>query len=299
MAKKIVTSKYIGVDYEIEVEEIEVEAGRVISNITHESLERIIFNEIPEEYGVKVSVPEPININVPHPVILRTISDNKGRCIRKLGEASPNTLTTQIAKDYPVTMADTRAFDRAAIAYLNFDLGDTHVYSSSEGIEVNNKNTPSDEEFKTIMSNIAATKEAATTAPVTSQTVNAEPTPEPTPVSDPEPPKQEEKEEVPDDFMAFVSAADEATLGQENSEPIYEPVPEFSSDNISDPSHYGDVMIAIGKHVKDPKSVKWLVENDMGWVSYMTQNYIPTTDDKQAQMDALKNYISENGIQIE
>lgn len=288
MAKKIVTSRYIGVDYEIDLEEIEVEPGRVISNITHESLERIIFNEIPEDYGVKVSVPEPVNINVAHPVILRTISDNKGRCIRKLGEASPNTLTTQIAKDYPVTMADTRAFDRAAIAYLNFDLGDTHVYSSSEGIEADNKNTPSDEEFEAIMSDIAATKEAATTAPV-AQTMNTEPVPEPTPVSDPEPPKQEKEMEVSDDFMAFVSAAN-ATSGQENSTPVPDSAP-ASLDNHASKEQYGNVMLNIGRYEDNPKSVKWIAENDPEWAQYMTQNYKSNNPDKQAQMDTLKKYI--------
>lgn len=297
MTKKIVTSKYIGIDYEIDLEEIEVEQGRVITNITHESLERIIFNEIPEEYGVKVSIPEPINLNVPHPVILRTISDNKGRCIRKLGEASPNTLTTQVAKDYPVTMADTRAFDRAAIAYLNFDLGDTHVYSSSEGIEENKNYVPSDEEFENIMSDIAATKEAAATAPVT-QTVSTEPVPEPTTVPTSESPKQEKKTEASEDFLAFLNAVNTTALGQKNSEPVSEPISESSSDNVSDSNQYGNVMIAIGKYEENPKPVKWLVENDKTWVTWMTKDYIPGTADKQAQMDALKNYIIETGGQI-
>ncbi len=281
MAKKSVISKYTGIEFEVDVEEIEVEPGRIISNITHESLERIIFNEIPEEYGVKVSVPEPLSVNVSHPVILRTISDNKGRCIRKLGEASPGTLTTQIAKDYPVTMADTRAFDRAAIAYLNFDFGDTHVYSSSEGIKDNKKDLPSKEEFEAIMSDIAANEEniaATVSQPVT----------EPIPTPIPEAPKQEKKEEVSDNFLAFLNAAD-ASSTQTNPEPVN------NAPKSTSASSYGNSIINIGRYEKNPKSVKWLYDNDPNWIRFMTQEYIANSPDKQAQVDILNNYISEMG----
>ncbi len=256
MTKKTVISRYTGLEFDIDLEEIDVGGGRVITNITHECLERIIFNEIPEEYGVKVSVPEPlVNTNVSHPVILRTISDNKGRCIRKLGEASPDTLTTKIAKDYPVTMADTRAFDRAALAYLNFDLGDAHVYSSSEGIEGSNKNsTPSSSEFDAIMSELASERineEAKNTAsapapapapvpevktqapaPVSVQTPVTEPAPipapapepvivpEPTPMPEPQP--QSTGIDATADFMAFLNAANAAAQA---STPAQTPAP--------------------------------------------------------------------------
>lgn len=115
-----VYSKYLKTDLEVSVFEA-MENGEPLNVISHESLENAVFNELDPTYGVKCAY-ECMNIAPEHCVFACTISDKSGRSIQTIGEASPETLETEMARKYPAIMASKRAFDRAAIRYLALDL---------------------------------------------------------------------------------------------------------------------------------------------------------------------------------
>ena len=112
-----IMSNYLGRDIDVSVNEIN-ENGEKIRAITHDSLERIINDQL-EDYSPSVEYTE-VLVSLQHTVIKCCISDNVGRKITAIGESTPNSLGSSISKSYPALMAYTRAFDRAAIRYLQF-----------------------------------------------------------------------------------------------------------------------------------------------------------------------------------
>jgi len=109
-------SKYLKTEFEIETYADENETKQIIS---HDSLEDIIHNRIASEYGLKYKM-IPISLSTSHCVFCCSIEDDKGRHIEAIGESLPQTLETEIAKNYPALIASQRGFDRAAIRYLDF-----------------------------------------------------------------------------------------------------------------------------------------------------------------------------------
>lgn len=101
--------------------------GRVETVVAHEAFEDIIFNtEMPPGFCYEVA---PIIGIASYPVMQCTMTDDTGRKIFAIGEAHPNTLINSISRNNPVIMAFNRAFDRAAIRYLDFE---GKFYSSAE-----------------------------------------------------------------------------------------------------------------------------------------------------------------------
>ena len=94
--------------------EKENEFGRPIKVIFHDSLQEVIHNEAKVKYDFNFIVANP-----DHTVVVCTMVDGSGRLIREVGEAIPATLDTEIARNYPSLIASQRAFDRAAIRYLD------------------------------------------------------------------------------------------------------------------------------------------------------------------------------------
>lgn len=113
-----------------------------IQVISHDSLERIIFNDIPLMYpdiglnfDVCVDYPK-IGNAAPDPnhFVYRCTIWDKQRKVMKVGETKTETLDTEIAKNHPALIAEMRAFDRAAIAYLALP---GKSFSTSEGVPYN------------------------------------------------------------------------------------------------------------------------------------------------------------------
>lgn len=130
---KTIKSNYLDREFEVSCWEMG-EDGRKLTIIEHAAFEDIIFNMLAEEpIDFKYSL-EPIGVTN-YPVMKCVMQDNSGRYIIAIGEAHPNSLVNEISRNNPVIMAGNRAFDRAAIRYLNLD---GKVYSSEE--------IPSDEE---------------------------------------------------------------------------------------------------------------------------------------------------------
>jgi hypothetical protein len=94
--------------------EKENEFGRPIKVIFHDSLQEVIHNEAKVKYDFNFIV-----ANADHTVVVCTMVDGSGRLIREVGESIPATLDTEIARNYPSLIASQRAFDRAAIRYLD------------------------------------------------------------------------------------------------------------------------------------------------------------------------------------
>lgn len=95
--------------------------------VTHKSLLNC-FNEIQLEHKLKLELKE-LHISLNHNVFLAKISDKNGFEVQEIGETTPDTLNSQIARENPALVAAQKAFDRAIIQYLNFR---ENVYSIHE-----------------------------------------------------------------------------------------------------------------------------------------------------------------------
>ena len=134
---RTIHSKYLNKDFQVNIYEKD-ENGRTLSIITHDSLEDIIHNQI--ESGQVVYDYELVKISPEHCVAKCVISDKQRRRIVAIGESKPSTLETEIAANYPATIATQRAFGRAVIRYLilpgkvfsNLEIPDTQINNTMQ-----------------------------------------------------------------------------------------------------------------------------------------------------------------------
>ena len=111
-----IMSNYLERELDVMVNEI-TENGEKIRAITHDSLERIINDQLDDVPTVEY---QEVLVSKEHTVIKCIIEDSCGRKITAIGESTLESLETPIARMYPSLIAYTRAFDRAAIRYLQF-----------------------------------------------------------------------------------------------------------------------------------------------------------------------------------
>ena len=113
-------SNTIGRELDVDVIQKEQD-GKVMTVITHASLLNIIYNELnicKDPDCIKMEDARP---HSPYPVYRCTIWDKeRNRCVIGIGSGKPETLTAEIASNYADESASNRAFDRAAITYLQF-----------------------------------------------------------------------------------------------------------------------------------------------------------------------------------
>lgn len=98
--------------------------------IGHKALESV-YQEIADIQGLHYEykgTPRDWVVGENHFVVPCVLTDNLGYKVEMIGESLDATLDNEIAKNYPVTMAQNRAFDRAVIAYLGIE----KAYSSNE-----------------------------------------------------------------------------------------------------------------------------------------------------------------------
>lgn len=124
---QIIKSKYLEQEFEVSCWEMHEKNGRALTIIEHAAIEDIIFNKIDKE-GFTYEL-EPVVGVASHPVFKCVMTDGYMRKIIAIGEAEPSTLINHISRQNPSIMASNRAFDRAAIRYLNLE---GKVYSSEE-----------------------------------------------------------------------------------------------------------------------------------------------------------------------
>ena len=161
MAKKIVNSKRFP-DITFELYEKINEEGNILYIVRHTDLMDAILNRIPKGYNCKYDFDKVQILGNMHFLVKVLLEDNETRIVEH-GEVCPSTLTTQIAKEYPATMAMNRAFDRAAIRYFNLE---KKVYSDNEINLSSMKDTPESSANSAVAatSSQTQTKTAATAA---------------------------------------------------------------------------------------------------------------------------------------
>lgn len=139
---KQIKSNYLQEEYDVSCWEMK-QRDRTLIIIEHAALEDIVFNNLHIE-GFRYDL-IPIAGVSNHPVVKCVMEDGNGRRIVAIGEAHPSSLINEISRQNPTIMAGNRAFDRAAIRYLDLD---GKVYSSEE-IQDNNEENEPDTNVKT------------------------------------------------------------------------------------------------------------------------------------------------------
>lgn len=123
-----IQSRYLKRDFSFTPATMQRNDGPV-TIIPHNVLWDIIHNQITDKEIICSY--NPVAVTKEHCFIGCTMQDTAGRSVTEFGESTTETLTSNISKGIPATMAQIRAFDRAAIRYLDFDC-DGKVYSDQE-----------------------------------------------------------------------------------------------------------------------------------------------------------------------
>jgi hypothetical protein len=110
-------SEYLNKEFEVSSFEAQ-EEGDTVEVVSHAALEHIAHNLLPAELQTRYEL-IPLLLSPDHCVAKCVFSDKTDRRITAIGEALQSTLSTEIARNHPATMAFNRAFDRALLRYLN------------------------------------------------------------------------------------------------------------------------------------------------------------------------------------
>lgn len=133
-------STYLQKEIEVPAQTV-ISAGEVVQIIPHDFLESFLNNDaIAREFNIMCHYTHIPVMEPRHYVFLCAISDKHGRRVECIGESLDETLTTEIARNYPALMAYKRAFDAAAIKYLGLE---GKVYSDQQCAETTSTATKS------------------------------------------------------------------------------------------------------------------------------------------------------------
>lgn len=228
------------IERELDVETMEKEQnGQILTVIKHASLMDIIYNQIElckDPDCIKIEDARP---NSPYPVYKCTLWDKtRNRCTVGIGSGKPETLPAGIPADYADESASNRAFDRAAITYLQFP--GRQLSEEEVGIFIPVDLTPSVDLPEEPMNDepVPAIKEAPIKTQVADNFTGAMNPPVETPTE--EPAKEDE-----------VDAPAEATSSETNDEEL---------------EMIGAKIIQFGKYKNSPITVKEVCESDLVWV---------------------------------
>ncbi len=303
-------SKYLNKEIEVNFWETADTSGTV-TIITHDSLEDAILNQA-SDYGVKYDKSLEY-VSDTHCVVKCTIADNKGRRIQCFGEAVPATLNTEIALNNPVIMAEKRAFDRAAIRYLNLP---GRVYSNDESIQTVSEDSlpqndtvipygsgkeddflssinpeelmPDTDEMNGISEDALSLKNEtviATSSIGSSDAFTLLPDEDFEPILPSESVQQQVQKPVPEYSIL---------PNQENtiSEP---PVTAKSSMSANEHNSFGKVEITLGKFATNPTTVEAVCNdpNQATWLNVILSSKSYSTGPKAEQVRAIKNYMAQ------
>lgn len=218
--------------------------------ISHDSLRDVIYNQCE---GIRVSF-QPVDSNPAHCCVYCTMDDGNRR-VTECGEALPSSLKTQIAQEYPWMMANQRAFDRAAILFLQLP---GKYYSDAEL----NQSVKADPTPAPAASSTAAVDES----------IKA-PARETTPERRPEPAKTAE------------TPAPTVT-----PEPEPEPEPEFTP--AAPVPSCGNVIMCLGKRYAGKNvTIAQVYAENRGFVDWAANKAIPQNDAERACQQACKDYL--------
>lgn len=254
----VIHSKYLNKDIDVPLQQRQ-EGDRILQIIPHDALEDIVNNQVPQEYGLTYDF-NIVNSSIEHSVVICVMLDNNGRRVVELGESVPGTLESDISKSYPTLMAAQRAFDRAAIKYLNLP---GKVFSNIEA-DINESGAA-----------LNVTKASETTG-IQSTAVE-----EPKTESGPIPAPIEKKDE---NGSAKKPTAENKPAEQTAPE---NPAPEPEKKNP------GDIMMKVGSE-KNKLTVAQTFEKNISSIAWVRKHIKPTKPESTETLQAIEDYLAEN-----
>lgn len=284
MAKLL--SKYLNKEIDVVYNETEI-GGVPTTIITHDSLEDVILNQIPEDVGVRYDKTLE-HMDPEHCVVKCTFADKKGRRVQCFGESLPSTLYTDIAKTIPCIMAEIRAFDRAAIRYLNLP---GKVYSNEEGVKV---------DIPAAGTNVAGSNSSETFVDPADYTVIDEITEEEIPHL---PPKETVQTNTAKEKPATI-VSKPVEKREENTTPATRPVAANSATNdkgteTATKANAGAVVVSFGKYQYKPVTVAEICDNadeqEKKWIDFVLNKMNTSDAEKHKQIEALRYYMTHKG----
>lgn len=247
-------SKTIDSEVEVDTYDQTQPNGDTLTLIKHYSLQNVIFNQLN-----LAKDPDSVQLirenNESYPVYKCIIWDKeRNRCVTGVGSARPESLESDIAKKYPDETASNRAFDRAALVYLQFpgkQLSDVEM-GLYLPININ-------EDTNEII-------DSSPVDPIASAPIG------------------ETVQEVAEEETPFMNAP-------VNEELIEEPDPEPDVTESDDIAKAGDTVIQFGKYRDNPTKVRDILntEEGMDWVTKLLRVSNPSKD-LVPFLDALRIY---------
>lgn len=278
-------SKTLGKDINFATFEKENEFGKPIKVIFHDSLQEVIHNEAKVKYDFNFIV-----ANTDHTVVVCTMVDGSGRLIREVGEAIPATLDSEIARNYPSLIASQRAFDRAAIRYLDLPgkvfsnmeisiIDETMVEMESDVAEAPAapkagiiSSVVGDDDFMSLGDDIEV-DEDVTEAPVANVTID-EPVADIADMSDI---VEDIEDDVNIDGIGDVGSADALPFDVEDEE---------DTDDCS-----GYVITMNGKYAGKNKTIAEIYATDASWIEWIAANFKPHNPVAEKDVAAIKKFV--------
>lgn len=272
--------------------------GQMLQIVTHNSLEDLFNNELKELVSfdnnlcTDYSFDEVLS-NEKGLITKKTVGflfkcvmqDKNGRKIIEFGEANTKNLETEIAQNYPALTASQRAFDRAAIAYLNIP---GKVYSDLE-IPINEPISMTDVDTPSAFSNgiVSSVVEDAPNEDFIIDDIHlGEPV-----IEDSYEETFLDKEVVVDEEIAVDEEILEDDILEEDVEVSLPFEEETASDDCSDyvitmpeSNFYADKNMTIAEIAKTPKG--------LNWIKWIAENFSPHNKLAEADVNAVKRYWS-------
>ena len=126
--------------------------------LNHESLEKLINNQLDVEEGVMYSY-ENITSNAEHPAFICTICNKSGRRIQAIGEAT----TSIVSCEQLYTKAAENAFDKAAIKFLELSAEVANILLTCKTVAVPQTENIKSNDDAAVCENIAENDETSDT----------------------------------------------------------------------------------------------------------------------------------------
>ena len=259
------------------------EFGKPIKVIFHDALQKVIHNEAKVKYDVNFIV-----ANTDHAVVVCTMTDASGRFIREVGESVPATLDNEIAQNHPALIAFQRAFDRAAIRYLDLPgkvfsnmeisvIDETMVEMESDDAETKSvaqkpgiiSSVVGDDDLMSLGDDIEDTEEHQSEVVVTDTVAEIEDVVEDV--------AEDVDDDVNIDGIGDVCSADALPFDVDSEE---------DTDDCS-----GYVITMNGKYAGKNKTIAEIYATDASWIEWIAANFKPHNSVAEKDVAAIKKFV--------
>lgn len=288
----MIYSHYFGKEIDLTTGVATGVGGKKNKIVYHYELENVI-NTLCKDVACEFTV---CNANPNDIVVICKMSGGEwGKSVSAIGEATPETLKSSVEKAYPTTIAFHRAFDRAAIKFL--ELG-PHIYSNMEmepdgprTVDAKNLVDAHQDDQRdapdTIQNGTGGVKESGATNDTDAKKNASNAKTEPV---------EKAFKSAPDTSTAKPQSQPMQGTQYQQSRPSSQPQQSRpQSPQASTLDTLGATVIEIGN--KKGKTIAELFAlKDAGdgstasWISFITESYKPTDPEKIKQVEAIKKY---------